>query len=106
MTDRIPPGIDSAATSLTGFVCDALAQACSRDRRDVSPDTRMLELDVDSLTLVSVLAQVEAVYGIELTPEDTLAMMEAAAVSDLADRLAVVIMRAHQGREASHGSAC
>ncbi|HEX6996825.1 MAG TPA: acyl carrier protein [Gammaproteobacteria bacterium] len=95
MTDQIKPGTEHAATSVTELVCAALAQACSRDRRDVSPDTRMLDLNIDSLTLVSVLAQVEAVYGIELTPDDTLAMMEAAAVSDLAERVAVLVGRAH-----------
>jgi acyl carrier protein len=52
---------------------------------------RSLDLAVDSLTLVSVLAQVEAVHGIEVTLDDTLALMTAPLVSDFAGRVAALV---------------
>jgi acyl carrier protein len=86
-------GLGRIEHSLGDMICTSLAQACKRARREVSLETQMLDLDVDSLTLVSVLAEVEAVYGIELTPDDTLTMIEADVVSDLVERLSSIIAR-------------
>jgi hypothetical protein len=54
---------------------------------------RSLDLAVDSPTLVSVLAQVEAVCGIEVTLDDTLALMEAPLVSYFEGRVAALVAR-------------
>jgi len=51
----------------------------------------MLELNMDSLTLVSVLTQVEAVYEVELTPDETLGLIEASRVSQLIDQLEQIV---------------
>lgn len=92
--DQRNSNTETGASALNELVCTTLARACNRDPGEIFPRTRMLDLNMDSLTLVSVLAQVEAVYGIELTADDTLGMMEAAFVSDVVDRVAAVVTRA------------
>lgn len=72
---------------MTELVCATIALACNRAPADVAPETSLLELDLDSLTLVSVLTQVEAVFELELDADETLALLEAALVSDLVARL-------------------
>ncbi len=68
---------------LEDFIQTTVAQACNVDRETVRPDTPLLDLNIDSLALVSVFAQVEAVYDLELTPDEILSMLEAPRVSDL-----------------------
>lgn len=43
----------------------------------------MLELNMDSLTFVSVLAQIEAVYDIEFAADEILAFLSAGSVHEL-----------------------
>jgi acyl carrier protein len=83
----------NAKVSINELVCTMLVQVCGRDRCDISLDSRMLDLAVDSLTLVSVLAQVEVVYGIEVTLDDALALKEAPLVSDFVGRVAALAAR-------------
>jgi len=96
MSQTKPSG-DSTAVSIAELVCTAVAHACGRGRHEITLDAQMADLVMDSLTLVSVLAQAEAVYGIDLDPDDTLSMMEAERVADLVDRLAAVVGRAQRG---------
>ncbi len=86
-------GSDGFTSSVAEFVYSSLAQACRCARGQISPDTQMLDLDVDSLTLLSVLAQVEAAYGVELTPDDTVTIIGAASVSDVVGHISGVIAR-------------
>jgi acyl carrier protein len=90
---HVEPCVENPAGAVIEFVCATLAQACNRDRREISPDTQMRDLNMDSLTLVAVLAQVEGVYEIELTIDDVLSMIEATSVSELAELLAGLIAR-------------
>lgn len=68
---------------VSDFVCSTIALASGRERSSVRPETTMIELNMDSLTLVSVLAQVEIVYELELTADDTSMLLEATRVADL-----------------------
>ena len=81
----------SSPLGLSEFVCSTIAQACNRPSYSVSLEANMLELNMDSLTLVSVLAQVEAVYEVELTPDETLRLIEASRVSELIDQLEQIV---------------
>jgi len=72
---------------LAEFLCAAIAQAANRDPAAIGAATPLLDLDLDSLTLVSVLSQIEAVYGIELEPEEIMSMLEASRIGDLAARI-------------------
>jgi len=81
----------SAGVDLSEFVRAAIAQAANLDAAAVSGETHLLDLNLDSLTLVSVLAQVEAVHGIELEPEEILSMLEASRVLELVSRIEAVL---------------
>jgi acyl carrier protein len=73
------------------FVCEAIAQASNVDRGLVNADSRLLDLHVDSLAIVTVLAQVEAIYDVELTPEDVISTLELQTVADVLVRLEEIL---------------
>jgi acyl carrier protein len=76
MRDREDPAV---------FVQARLADACRLPLESLGPGTSLLELELDSLTLVAVLTQVEMAYDIELTSEDRLAALEARTLAGLVD---------------------
>ncbi|MCC6202812.1 MAG: acyl carrier protein [Gammaproteobacteria bacterium] len=75
-------------SDLTDFLCTTLALACHRNADALTPAITLADLNVDSLTLVAVLAQVEAVFTVTLTDDDTIAMFEAVTIADLSERIA------------------
>lgn len=89
-----PPA--DASDELIEWLCATLARACHLERRAVTAESRVLDLGLDSLTLVSVLTQLEAVHGFELSPDDTLALLDAPDVRTLAGTLAHMIDRRGQ----------
>lgn len=72
---------------LMEFVREAIALACNRDEDTVLPETSLLALNMDSLTLVSVLARVEAEYDCEVEGEQVLQLLEAPDLAGLVERL-------------------
>jgi acyl carrier protein len=80
--DRDAPD-DNAANGIATLVMDTLALACRVERTSIHPVTRLHDLDADSLTLVAVLARIEASCRVELTADDTLALFEARDVAAL-----------------------
>lgn len=77
--------------ALVTWLSATIARACQIERSRVAASSGLLELGLDSLTLVSVLTQVEAAHGLELSPDETLALLEAADVRSLAARLLAII---------------
>ena len=73
----------SANTALADWLCGALAAASRRERTEIGLHTSLWELALDSLSLVSIVAQVELVWGIELALEDVEAMLKSARVADI-----------------------
>lgn len=73
----------SANTALADWLCGALATASRRERTEIGLHTSLWELALDSLSLVSIVAQVELVWGIELALEDVEAMLKSARVADI-----------------------
>lgn len=69
--------------SLAEFVRRVLAVACGIDAAALDDCTELADLGLDSLTLVTVLAQVEAVYGVDFSTADTLAALGASNVTEL-----------------------
>lgn len=65
------------------LVCSAVAQASNVSPSAVTAESRLLDLNLDSLALVSVLAQFEAVYDVELHPDEILSMLEASTVAEI-----------------------
>nr|MBO2514095.1 hypothetical protein [Gammaproteobacteria bacterium] len=73
----------SKSPSLASVLCELMARACNRTPSSVSLDTRLLDLDLDSLTFVAVLAQVEALYEIEIGASEMAGLLEASSMNDL-----------------------
>jgi acyl carrier protein len=65
------------------LVVRVLAVACRADAGALDRQTSMADLAMDSLTLVAVLSQVEAAYGVEFKADETLALMGAEDVGQL-----------------------
>jgi acyl carrier protein len=92
------------AVGIDEFVCSTMAVACRREPGDVTLETQLFDLDMDSLTLVAVLTQVEAVYDIQLTPADMLKFIEAARVGEIVSGLEQLLRTSvvgHSSRPAS-----
>jgi acyl carrier protein len=80
-----------AELSIEDFFCSTIASVCGLDIGEITPKSALLDLSIDSLTLVSLLANAEAIYGIELAEDDLHGFLEATDVAGLATRLAKCI---------------
>jgi acyl carrier protein len=80
--------------TLAALVRRALGAACSVDACGLDDRTELADLNLDSLTLVTVLAQIEAVYGVDFSTADTLDAFGAADVGELVGTIARVVARA------------
>jgi acyl carrier protein len=70
-------------TSLKEFLMTTLAAAANVERRTISEETSMLDLGIDSLTLASLVAQVEMRYGCEVPLERVYELFDAPLVRDV-----------------------
>jgi hypothetical protein len=80
-------GKEPQVQPLGDLVLELLACVCRADRADVTRRTPLHALRVDSLTLVSVLSQVEAIRVITLTDTDIAAAFGA---EDAGELIAVI----------------
>ena len=87
MSSAAPP-----TEALIAWLCPMIARACGMEPRGITAESRIAELELDSLTLVSVLTQAEAIHAIELGAEETLELLEAVDVRTLAAALAAIIL--------------
>jgi acyl carrier protein len=83
-----------AAAERFELLRSALAHACGVEAASIVPQSDMLELGLDSLSLVYVLTLMETACGCDLTSEDMLGMLEASSVEELADALERAVARA------------
>lgn len=65
------------------MVTEAIANACNFDPKEITGQTSLLELGLDSLSLTALVAQIEAVYECVLTPDEVLELFGAMRVSDV-----------------------
>lgn len=89
----VTPLASGPSDELVAWLCRTIARACHLEADAVSAESSVLELGLDSLTFVSVLTQLEAAHGIELSPDETLALLEAADVRALACALGAILAR-------------
>jgi acyl carrier protein len=54
------------------FVIFAIAMACQCDPTLISPESSIAELRIDSVKMVSIIGQVEASFGLEVSTEQML----------------------------------
>lgn len=85
------PSAAEPPDDLVRWLCETIARACLLAPGSVTAKSSVLDLGLDSLTLASVLTQLEAAHGFELMPDDTLALLEATNVGSLANELAAII---------------
>lgn len=65
------------------LILSALAEACHCSVSELDENSSIIELGVDSLSLTNIAAQLEAQYGLELTEEALLRLLESQRVGDL-----------------------
>lgn len=74
-------------------VVRAVAEACRSASGTVGPRSRLADLAMDSLTLVAVLARMEAVFGVDFGVDETLEALGAEDVAGLAAAVARAVGR-------------
>jgi acyl carrier protein len=74
----------SAATHLNEFVLSAVAIACNIDESVLTLDTYLDEVGLDSLSLMAIIARIEASYGCRFEPQDAIAVFQAERMHDVA----------------------
>jgi acyl carrier protein len=74
----------SAGDSIEDTVAATIAAVCRVPRHTVTPSTLLLDLAMDSLTLVAALTQIEAALEVALAADDLAEMLSARRVGDLA----------------------
>jgi acyl carrier protein len=72
-----------SASSLDQFLISAIASTCSFERSQITLETSLSDLLMDSLSIASVLSQVEARHGLEMSEHDVLAFFQAETVRDV-----------------------
>jgi len=87
--------------TVSKFLSSALALACGKGEDEVTLDTPLIELDIDSLVFVSVISQLEAIYGFELQAEDFLELYTARDVGALVGMAVALSHKAQSGTSAA-----
>jgi acyl carrier protein len=70
---------------LSDILCSTIALVCNKEVSEVSPDTLLGELNMDSLAFVSVLSHIEGIYDMEFNMDEVLDFMGADNIADLVD---------------------
>jgi acyl carrier protein len=65
------------------FVRSVIITASNSPDSSVGPETQLVDINMDSLALASVIAQVEAVHQLELEPEEVVRIFGSATVGDV-----------------------
>jgi acyl carrier protein len=69
-------------------VRDAIAACCALDAASLRDSTPLLETNMDSLTMVTVVSQVEIEFGMTFTPDELAEILRARDVGELAAAVA------------------
>jgi acyl carrier protein len=86
---------------LDGFVCSVIASACNVELTEVTSSTNLLDIGMDSLNLVSIIAQIQIYSGVEFTSDQVVALFDASLVADLVILLRQMINQAGLAPEVS-----
>lgn len=70
-----------------------VARVCDVPPQDLSPDTLLDEVGVDSLSLSQIMAEMEAAFAIELWDEDIAGLAEARSIGDFVGVLNAALAR-------------
>lgn len=81
----------AGASTVQGKVCAAIALALNFQEAAISPDDVVYDLGLDSISIVALLAELEAAYGVEFGSDRIIEMLQAERVRDLAVIVSQVI---------------
>jgi acyl carrier protein len=82
------------------FLMGTIAAICRLDRADVSPETSLADIDLDSLNATALVVHVEAEYGCDVSPDEFVELLQAVRVGDLFPPIYAIISRAAAARRA------
>ncbi len=79
------------AQGVDDFVTSAIALACQAPPSALVAHASLVDINVDSLALASVVGQVEAVYSIEFDPEQIMKMLYSSTVGEVIETVRQVL---------------
>ncbi len=85
---------------LESVVCEMIARACNFQHAVVSPNDSVYDLGLDSMSVTSVLAELETLYGVEFSADQIMEILQAPLVRDLIE----VVSQVLQGESLSSAS--
>jgi acyl carrier protein len=68
---------------LRELILSTIANICRLDRETISLDSNVAQINLDSLSLLSVVTRIELAYGVEFLTEDTMDVFMATTVNDI-----------------------
>jgi acyl carrier protein len=74
-------------TEIEALLLELIASTCGAGV-SVKVDTRLVDIDLDSLSIVTIVGQLESAYGVRLGGTATASLLEASTVGDLSTAIA------------------
>jgi len=68
---------------LDNFLISTIATTCNVDPSAVELGTRISDLNLDSLGLISIVSQLSITYDVEITADETMEFFEAVRIADV-----------------------
>jgi len=81
------------SADLADFVASAIASICEIDKSEIAYNTNLLDLQMDSLSLVALVSQLEAAYEVQFSADDVMELLEPARFADLLTAAEALIRR-------------
>lgn len=75
-------------TEIQTFLLEAIASTCGTDVQALRLETPLVDLDLDSLSVVSIVGQLEAAYGVNFGASAAATILEASTIGDLSAAIA------------------
>jgi acyl carrier protein len=75
--------VDGAREQIDRFVLETIAEATALDATSLLPSTRLLDINMDSLTLVAIVTRSETAYGTAFDTDEIAELLRAYTVGEL-----------------------
>jgi len=77
-------------TSLDEFVITTIAATCSVERREITPESSLADLLMDSLSIAALVSEVEAACSCEFSEDEIFGLYQARSVRDVLELIRTV----------------
>lgn len=91
--DRRGPAADGTQGAIEALLVELIAALGGADARSLHRDTPLLDVGLDSLSVVSILGQLEAAYTVRFDTDEIAAVVEAATIAGIARTVAARVVR-------------